>query len=258
MNHYGWQLAFLVPSVLGLALALVWWRYYRSPEEHESLTSAEARYIREGEAFVAEPGPGSAQLLGIRQTWGLMLCRLLVGPVLQFYIYWLPEYLYRVRGFSLMEIAFFTWAPFLFGDIGSIGGGWAAGYMIRRGYSVKAARITTLGFGAALCLVSLAVVFIHPMLGALLAICVVLFGHSALSANMFAAISDMFPSSAVARVTGLTGIAGGMSGMIFPLLTGYLVDKISYTPVFVMASLMPAAGIMMLWWTSRGFRRVSL
>ena len=52
---------------------------------------------------------------------------------MQFYIYWLPEYLYRARGFSLTEIAFFAWVPFLFGDLGSIGGGWAAGFLIRRG-----------------------------------------------------------------------------------------------------------------------------
>jgi ACS family hexuronate transporter-like MFS transporter len=258
MNHYGWEMAFLVPSALGMAWSLVWRVYYRSPEEHESLTPAEAQYIREGDAPVVRSRPGNAQLLAIRQTWGLMLCRFLVGPVVQFYIYWLPEYLYRERGFSLTEIAFFAWVPFFFGDIGSIGGGWAAGYLIRRGYSVKAARLMTLGFGAALCIMSLAVVPVKTIPVALFAICVVLFGHTALSANMFAAISDIFPSSAVARVTGLTGIAGGISGMIFPLLTGYLVDKVSYTPVFVMASLMPAAGMMMLWWTSGGFRRVNL
>ena len=60
-----------------------------------------------------------------------MLCRLLVGPVVQFYIYWMPEYLYRARGFSLTEIAFFAWVPFLFGDLGSIGGGWVSGFLIR-------------------------------------------------------------------------------------------------------------------------------
>ena len=92
-----------------------------------------------------------------------MLCRLLVGPVVQFYIYWLPEYLYRARGFSLTEIAFFAWIPFLFGDLGSIGGGWAAGFLIRRGYSVRAARIITMGFGATLCFLSLAVVLVKTV-----------------------------------------------------------------------------------------------
>jgi ACS family hexuronate transporter-like MFS transporter len=187
-----------------------------------------------------------------------MLCRLLVGPVVQFYIYWLPEYLFRARGFSLTEIAFFAWIPFLFGDLGSIGGGWAAGFLIRRGYSVRAARIMTMGFGAALCFLSLAVVLVKTVPVALIAICCVLFGHTCLSANMFAAISDTFPSSAVARVTGLTGIAGGLSGMLFPLLTGMLVDRISYVPVFAMASLMPAAGLLVLIVFAGRFKQVPL
>ena len=75
----------------------------------------------------------------------------------------------------------------------------------------------------------LAVVLVKTIPVALVAICFVLFGHTALSANMFAAMSDLFPSSAVARVTGLTGIAGGISRMIFPLLTGWLVTT-SRTP----------------------------
>jgi ACS family hexuronate transporter-like MFS transporter len=170
----------------------------------------------------------------------------------------MPEYLYRARGFSLTEIAFFAWIPFLFGDLGSIGGGWASGYLIRRGYSVRQARIMTMGVGAALCFLSLAVVLVKTVPVALVAICCVLFGHTALSANMFAAVSDLFPSSAVARVTGLTGIAGGISGMLFPLLTGFLVDHVSYVPVFALASLMPAAGLLTLVAFAGPFKQVSL
>jgi ACS family hexuronate transporter-like MFS transporter len=77
-------------------------------------------------------------------------------------------------------------------------------------------------------------------------ICAVLFGHTAISANMFAAISDIFPAGAAGRVTALTGVAGGLSGMLFPLLTGALVDRISYWPVFLMAGLMPAIGCALL------------
>jgi ACS family hexuronate transporter-like MFS transporter len=258
MHRYGWRTAFLVPSVLGMVWAAVWYCFYRAPEDHPSLTAAEAAYIREGAPATAGPIPTNGQLLRLGPTWGLMLCRLLVGPVVQFYIYWLPEYLYRARGFSLTEIAFFAWIPFLFGDFGSISGGWASGYLIRRGYSVRAARIMTMGFGATLCFLSLAVVLVKTVPVALIAICCVLFGHTAMSANMFAAISDIFPSSAVARVTGLTGIASGLSGMLFPLLTGMLVDRISYTPVFAMASLMPAAGLLVLVIFAGRFKQIPL
>ena len=259
LHRYGWQTAFLVPSVLGMIWAAVWWRFYRSPEDHPHLSPAEAAYIRSDQApGPSGPRPTNRQLLRHKEVWGLMLCRLLVGPVVQFYIYWLPEYLYRQRGFTLTDVAFFAWVPFFFGDLGSVSGGWASGFLIRRGYSVRAARVITMGVGATLCFMSLAVVLVKTIPVALFAICVVLFGHTTVSANMFAAMSDLFPSSAVARVTGLTGIASGLSGMAFPLMTGWLVDHVSYTPVFAMASLMPAAGLLILIALAGRFQQVDL
>ena len=70
---------------------------------------------------------------------------------------------------------------------------------------------------------------------------------------MFASISDLFPNNAVARVTALTGVAGGLSGMLFPLLTGFLVDRFSCLPVFTLAAVMPLTGTAALFGV--GYRR---
>ncbi len=104
LDRYGWQAAFLVPSLLGMAWAAVWWAFYRAPEDHKHLTPAEAAYIRSDQApGPAGPKPSNRELLRHKEVWGLMLCRFLVGPVVQFYIYWMPEYLYRARGFTLTD-----------------------------------------------------------------------------------------------------------------------------------------------------------
>ena len=89
-------------------------------------------------------------------------------------------------------------------------------------------------------------------------ISMVLLGHTFLSANMFASISDVFPQAAVARVTGLTGVANGLSGLIFPLITGMIVDRFSYVPVFFMAGVMPLLGVSLALWTLKDYRRVEL
>ena len=86
----------------------------------------------------------------------------------------------------------------------------------------------------------------------------VLMGHTFLSANMFASISDVFPNNAIGRVTALTGIAGGLSGMLFPLLTGFLVDHFSYLPVFCLAAVMPSAGVLLLFLSVRSLHQISL
>jgi len=255
--HFGWGAAFLAPSALGFVWVLLWLRYYHLPGKHPDVSDAELRYIREGAGADAAPPP-TRTLLGLLLTWALMACRMLVGPVVQFYIYWLPEYLYRERGLSLKSIGMFAWVPFLFGDLGSVGGGLAAGWLLRRGWCVTAVRRATMAFGAGCCLLSIAVAYAGSAPAAVAWICAVLFGHTFLSANMFAAMSDLFPANAVGRVTALTGIAGGLSGMLFPVLTGRLVDRISYAPVFGLAALMPALGCLVLFLLVRRVRMVEL
>jgi ACS family hexuronate transporter-like MFS transporter len=187
-----------------------------------------------------------------------MFCRMLAGPVVQFYWYWTPDYLYSSRGMSLAAIGAFAWIPFLMGDVGSITGGWAAGRLLRRGFSVRFTRTATLLFGAVCCLGSLAVVAVPNAAWAIAIIGSVLFGHTFLSANYFAVITDLFPERAVGRVTGLTGLAGGFGGLVFPLITGILIDKVSWAPVFVLAALMPLAGILALLVLAPGLRAARL
>jgi ACS family hexuronate transporter-like MFS transporter len=240
--RFGWRAVFLVPSVFGAVLALVWAGFYRDPERHTWLTPGEKRYIEDGAPMESLAPLSTRSLLSMRGTWGVILARALVGPVFQFYLYWLPEYLYRERGLSLKSIGLLAWMPFLFGDIGSVGGGWLAGFLIKRGFSIRAARQITIGLGAACCLLSLAVAGVHTWQAAIALICVVLAGQSCFSANLYAVIPDVVPSSSTGRVTALTGISAGLTGMLFPLLTGWIVDRSSYMPVFLLAAAMPLAG----------------
>ena len=253
--NYGWRAGFLAPGLMGFAWVIVWWTFYRDPDRHASLTSAERAHIEAGSTETAEAEPRSADLLGYRQTWAIMLCRMLVGPVVQFYIFWMPEYLVRARGLSLKNVASFGWLPFVFGDIGSMAGGAIAGLLLARGLTIRTSRGVTMLAGAVCCVASLGVGFASSAPLAISFICLVLFGHTFLSANMFAAISDMFPKSAVGRVTALTGISQGVLGMIFQYTTGWVVDRFSYVPVFAMAAAMPLAGVGVLFWLSRGLER---
>jgi nitrate/nitrite transporter NarK len=51
--------------------------------------------------------------------------------------------------------------------------------------------------------------------------------------------SDLFPGG---KAIGFIGVAGGLSGLHFPLLTRYLVDRFSYAPVFTMVAFMTLIG----------------
>jgi ACS family hexuronate transporter-like MFS transporter len=245
-QRYGYMYAFLVPALCGMLWVPAWWFAHGSIEKASAVRHLHTRAQR--------VRASSAALLRHRQTWSVMACRFLVGPVLQFYWYWTPDYLYTVRKMSMHQIGAFSWIPFVMGDIGSVAGGWTAGILLKRHMTAKAARQKTMYLGSILCLASFAVYFVPTVPQALAVIGVVLFGHTFLSANMFAAVTDMFPDEAVGRATGLHGICGGLSGFLFPLLTGFLVDHVSYSPVFALAAVMPLAGTIALFSISKGLQ----
>jgi MFS transporter, ACS family, hexuronate transporter len=235
---FGWQMAFLVPSLFGVVWVLCWRRIYRFRASEE----------RDVPGTAAPKTVSALELLRYRQTWALMLCRFLAGPVMQFFWYWMPDYLYNVRGMSLVAIGALSWLPYLFGDIGSIGGGWLAGRLLSKGVTPAKTRGITMTIGSICCLGSLAVVAAPSVAWAIAIISIVLFGHTFYSANMFASISDLFPAAAAGRVTGFTGLSGGLGGILFPLATGYLVDHYSYAPAFTIAAVLPLAGMCALFW----------
>ena len=70
--------------------------------------------------------------------------------------------------------------------------------------------------------------------------------HQSWSTNMLTLPADMFPSNVVASVSGLSGTGAACGGMLFTLLTGYLVDHFSYAPVFTLAAIMHPIAAMVL------------
>src|SRR5262249_22721288 len=205
----------------------------------------------------AVSAPSSRDLLRLRQTWAVILGRTLAGPVMHLYVYWLPEYLYRQRGFSLTEIGLFAWGPFLFADAGSILGGWFSGWLIARGCSLHDARKISVILSATLTVASLGVAAAKSVALAFILICAALFGFMWMSATVFAIFSDLFPDNAVGRVTGLTGVGNGASSMVLNFATGMVVDRFSYVPVFAMAGFLPPLRMATLFLLPRRLQRLS-
>jgi ACS family hexuronate transporter-like MFS transporter len=238
-QHYGFRTAFLVPASLGLLWIPFWLFIYRDARSTEN-ESSQVTSLR--------------NLLGQSSSWAVMLCRFFIGPVIQFYWYWIPSYLYSARHLTLTQIGFLGWVPFLLGDTGGVAGGWAAGALLRRGVGIYNVRRITMYVSAAFCLCSLAVPYLTSTAAAFLAIGVAVMADNFLSANMYGAITDLFPNHTVGRATGLTGVAGGLSGLLFPLLTGYLVDHTSYAPVFILVAFMPLVGTVLLFAVGKQYR----
>ncbi len=240
MQTYGFRTAFLVPTLAGFLWIPIWWLVYK--KEPTVVTPAE------------QAAASSRQLLGQSSTWAVMLCRFFIGPVMQFYWYWIPSYLYSARHMTMIQIGIVAWIPFLMGDVGGVAGGWLGGVFLRRGVSVRNTRRILMYSSALLCAASLAVPFTHDIAPAMVLLCVAIAADNFLSAHMFAAVTDLFPEEQVGRAAGMMGIAAGLGGMLFPLLTGFLVDRISYAPVFLLVAVMPMVGTAALFTVGRKYR----
>ena len=139
MVQYGWRSSFVITGAMGFAWMAAWLLIYRIPEKHPSITPAELLLIREaeGERISAHTLKlRMIDLLRFPQTWGLFLARFISDPVWWFYLFWLPKYLVEDRGFTIVQMGKLAWLPYLFADAGSIVGGLASGYLMKRNWTV--------------------------------------------------------------------------------------------------------------------------
>ena len=81
----------------------------------------------------------AASLLKLPQTWGTLVSKGLTDPVWFFVTDWFPIFLVA-KGIALKSGLVAVWIPFLAADLGNFFGGWISGVLIKRGWSVGAAR----------------------------------------------------------------------------------------------------------------------
>src|SRR5687768_11555122 len=148
----GWRWVFVASGAVGFVWAAWWVTQYYPAARHPRLSAAERAQI--AEVFADAPAAGAARLSWARlfsfpQVWGLVLAKFLSDAAWYFYLFWLPKYLYDIRGFDIKEVGYYAWIPYAAAGVGALGGGWFSSRLLRGGASVNAARKIALGASAA-------------------------------------------------------------------------------------------------------------
>jgi ACS family hexuronate transporter-like MFS transporter len=221
--HLGWRWAFLLTGGLGFAWLILWLLLYRKPEQHPNCTDEERSYIQ-SDAAESTRKIRWTDLLPHRQTWAFAAGKFMIDPIWWFYLFWIPDYLQRAHGLHLTQIGLPMVVIYVISDLGSIAGGWLSSSLIRRHFSVNAARKWAMLI-CALAVVPVAVVFrVSGLWSATLLIGLAAAGHQGFSANLFTLTSDLFPSRAVASVAGIGGMAGAVGGMLIAEIVGHVLQ----------------------------------
>lgn len=227
----GWRFAFAFSGVLGLIWLALWIVVYPRSSPSRALVASKSLNLRDKDSWLP--------LLKRKETWAIVIGRSLTDPIWWFYVFWLPQYLSDTRGFSLKQIAIFAWIPFAAADLGNFAGGFVSGAMVKHGMPVVKSRKWVCIVCCIPMLAGIPAVLAGSPYSCLELICVALFGYAAWSTMGLTLPSDLFPSEVVGSITGLTGLAAGLSGTLFTLAVGALVDHFSYFPAFLTAALAP-------------------
>lgn len=242
----GWQTTFILIGALGFIWVVPWLIVYKcGPDAHPWITQDERAYILEGQkpanaqsdAQTNEYVPSLPQLLGHRQSWGVIAARFFIDPVWWLFVGWLPLYLNEKFGFDVKQIGMFGWVPYVGAGIGALGGGWLCGRLLRRGWSVDRARKFVIALGLAVMFPALLLTAVADTpLSAVLSIAVILFGFQAAITNIQTLPSDFFSGRSVGSLAGVSGTAAVLGVIGCMQLVPVLTAGGNYTPFFVLGA----------------------
>jgi MFS transporter, ACS family, hexuronate transporter len=241
-SHLGWSLTFYITGALGLLWLIVWWLLYESPERHPKLSKSEYDYIKAGQP-ATEPEKKETvawlSLLRYRPVWAYLIASVLAGPVWGIYMFYFPDFMSKTFKLGLAEVGKWTAVFYLFASVGGVAGGWLAGRLLGKGWTINKARKTTL----LICAIAVVPIFLAPHApSAWLAVLIVgLAGsaHQGWSANLYSVVSDTMPKAAISSTVGLGGFVCFMTGAVVAETIGIVLEKTgSYSLIFAAASLL--------------------
>jgi ACS family hexuronate transporter-like MFS transporter len=228
---WGWKWAFILTGLVGFVWLIFWFILYEVPAKHKKLSKAEFEHIHsDPEEEKDEQGVlktiSWTKLLTYRQTWAFAIGKFLTDPVWWFYLFWLPDFLEKQYGLTGTSKSWPLAVAYTLSTIGSVFGGWLPMWFIKKGWPVFRARKTAM-LVFAICI--LPVVFAQYLGRIDMWLAVGMIGcamgsHQAWSSNIFTTVSDMFPKSATASVTGIGGMFGAVGGILIARGAGTLFD----------------------------------
>ena len=228
-----WEMAFIIIGALGFIWAAVWIFVYDKPSQSKFVNEAELNYMNSDEeeetaADTADEKPMSyAKALSFKQTWSFAFGKFMTDGVWWFFLFWAPAYFsdqYGYRSDSSMGIALIFTLYAIVTVLSMFGGYLPKLFVEKKGMNPYQGRMLAMFIFALFPVLAL---FAQP-LGQYSAwwpaiiIGLVGAGHQAWSANIYSTVSDMFPKSAVATITGIGAAAGGLGSMLINKGSGML------------------------------------
>jgi len=259
--HYGWRAVFFFMGGLGIVFSFVWLKMIYSPRQHPRLTQPELDYIEKGGALVNMDQPKPAhpitraeleldsvergglktmsaraedkgtpvqwgfigQLLKNRMMVGVYLGQFCINCLTVFFATWFIPYLVEQRGLNILNAGFVASVPAICGFMGGVLGGIISDAMLRRGYSITAARKTPIVGGMLLATTLIICNYVDSYWLVVLVIAMSFFGKG-IGALGWTVVSDTSPKEIAGVSGGLFNTFGNLSTITTPIVIGYIIQ----------------------------------
>jgi len=235
-HAFGWPWVFVLMGAIGLVFGLAWNRLVQEPADHPLANAAEVEHIRAGGGLVdldrgtgrqtaAPARPGLIlDLLRERMLVGIFLGQYCINVLTWFFLTWFPIYLVKQRGMSILQVGFVAVLPALCGCIGGVLGGWISDTLLRRGFTLSAARKVPIVAGLLLSTIIVGCNYVSAQWAVIAFMSLAFFGKG-VGALGWAVMSDVAPRDATGITAGLFNMVGNLAGIVTPIVIGYILQR---------------------------------
>jgi len=217
---YGWQWAFFGTGLLGILWCAAWFIGFENnppTEEPKAKRSSSLRRmsVRESLPVVLSP-------LGL----GLAVASFGQGYVAYYLNLWLPTYLVRQQGFTILNAGFFATLPLICAVVTIVlVGGILSDYLVKRGASPVGLRRKLFSFGMTVVAVTLvATAYAPDPYSAITALCLAGAALGLSTPSLWTALVEATPENLTGTMGGVQNFGGNVAGIVVSVLTGYIVD----------------------------------
>ena len=251
-KYFGsWRPAFVITGTLGFVWLIAWRMLYYPPESHPRISDDELKMIMsdrfelENEHFHDREQSSWKDLIRLPQTWAVIAARTMTDPVWFFITDWFAIYLVT-KNINPEQGLLAFWIPFVAADLGNFFGGGLSSWLIKRGWPVLKARKAVVIFGGVGMTLLIPTIFTSNLFALAGLFAVSTFAYASFSTMALVLPSDLYRSSSVATVSGMSGTGAGIGTIISTYLIGYVSDHYSFEPILITASLIPFVGMILV------------
>jgi len=238
----GWRGLFIVSGIIGLIWAGIWYVFYRDPKDHKSVSDSELKYIEAGGGLVTAENKEKVkinfqwndfkQAFIYRKLWGIYIGQFCLGAITMFFLTWFPTYLVEFRGLDFIKSGYLASLPFLAAFMGVLLSGFTSDFLIKKGVSNEISRKGPIIIGMLLSTCIIGANYTDDTFYIILFLAIAFFG-TGLASIAWVFVSLIAPKDNLGLVGGAFNFIGGLSGIVVPIVIGYLVKDGDFSPALI-------------------------